>query len=358
MILISKNKTKRKLIFAGVVLCLGMVIVPVIVSAAYDYTPMEAIPGSEGNISTLPSFIYGIYRFGIWTVGIAAMLMIIIGGFMYMTAAGNTSKTGTAKTIITDAIYGLVVALAAYLLLFVINPDLVNVNISMAPAQTGGNIPGSVNGTPTTPGGNGFNQGGGSTLSTNKAYQKACSSGSGAANFSNAGSDSSLKFSSAVNNLNFSNTSGADPCILKSMAQIESGGKPNQVSPAGCCGLMQLSPATATKLNGGNTVTCNDLINNNNLSIQLAAKYVSQNQNSAGVNGAKDKTSAIFAGYNSGYSTSPTGSASGKKGSLAQSSDCPGSEAFECCTNPGGLAESIGYAYNGEGLYTKCKSGS
>jgi hypothetical protein len=64
------------------------------------------------------------------------MLMIIIGGFMYMTAAGNTSKAGTAKTVITDAIYGLIVALSAYLLLFIINPDLVGVDISMSPMTT------------------------------------------------------------------------------------------------------------------------------------------------------------------------------------------------------------------------------
>lgn len=105
--------------------------------AAFTYTPMEQIPGFE-NTTDFKTYIQNIYNFGIWTIGIAALLMLTIGGFSYMTAAGNTAKTGTAKKIITDSILGLVVAMTAYLLLYVINPDLVgvSVNISPAPATT------------------------------------------------------------------------------------------------------------------------------------------------------------------------------------------------------------------------------
>lgn len=107
-------------------------------AAGYIYTPMEKIPGfgqdaSDKPFSDFPNYILSITKFVIWTVGIAALLMIIIGGFMYITSAGNTSRTETAKTVIFDALYGLLVALAAWLLLYVINPDLVRVNISMKP---------------------------------------------------------------------------------------------------------------------------------------------------------------------------------------------------------------------------------
>ena len=44
---------------------------------------------------------------------------------MYATSAGNTSTAGSAKSIISDALLGLVVAMTAYLILNVINPDLV-----------------------------------------------------------------------------------------------------------------------------------------------------------------------------------------------------------------------------------------
>ena len=50
---------------------------------------------------------------------------------MYITSAGNTSAAGTAKKVITDALLGLVAAFLAYLLLYVINPDLVNLNLNL-----------------------------------------------------------------------------------------------------------------------------------------------------------------------------------------------------------------------------------
>lgn len=49
-------------------------------------------------------------------VGVIAVLMLIWGGVMYMTSAGNEEKINTAKKIITGAIIGLVVALLAYLI--------------------------------------------------------------------------------------------------------------------------------------------------------------------------------------------------------------------------------------------------
>lgn len=99
--------------------------------AQYDYIQLESIPGFEDSGSDLKSYIESVYKFGIWTVGIAAVLMITIGGFMYLTSAGNTSKMDVAKKVVTDAIIGLVVALGAYLILYVINPDLIKINISM-----------------------------------------------------------------------------------------------------------------------------------------------------------------------------------------------------------------------------------
>jgi hypothetical protein len=136
-------------------------------SAQYNnYVPMENIPGFDYNnadpASQFKSLVEGIYKFGIWTVGLAALLMIIIGGFMYLTSAGNTSKAGNAKEIITDAIYGLIVALFAFLLLFVINPDLTTINLSMTKVSMTNTNPSSGPGN-TNP----LNPGGGATTPTN-----------------------------------------------------------------------------------------------------------------------------------------------------------------------------------------------
>jgi len=51
--------------------------------------------------------------------------MIMVGGFMYITSAGNKAQTGKAKTIITDSIIGIIMALTSYILLYTINPSLV-----------------------------------------------------------------------------------------------------------------------------------------------------------------------------------------------------------------------------------------
>ncbi|MDO8529737.1 MAG: pilin [bacterium] len=126
----NKIKFLIKILFA-LILFVGLVSVA---HAQYDYKPLENIPGSEG-VADFPGFIMGLYKFVIWTVGIAALLMITIGGFLYLTseASGNTSKLATAKKLVVDALIGLFIALAAYLVLFVINPDLVNIKINFQP---------------------------------------------------------------------------------------------------------------------------------------------------------------------------------------------------------------------------------
>jgi len=46
-----------------------------------------------------------------------------------MASAGNTSTAGSARKIISDALFGIVAALGAYLFMYVINPDLTGINI-------------------------------------------------------------------------------------------------------------------------------------------------------------------------------------------------------------------------------------
>ncbi|TAK95556.1 hypothetical protein EPO05_03830 [Patescibacteria group bacterium] len=110
-------------------------------TGTFSYQPVEPIPGFSLT-SDFPTFVTNLYKFGLWAVGISALIMITIGAFFYMTAAGNSSQAGTAKKIITDALIGLIVAMVAWLILYVINPNLVNINISItkmaAPGEGGG----------------------------------------------------------------------------------------------------------------------------------------------------------------------------------------------------------------------------
>jgi hypothetical protein len=319
---------------------------------SFDYKIMESIPGTDITQGTSPPFntyVSGIYKFGIAAVGIAALLMLSIGAFMYLTSAGNNAAMGSAKGVITDALIGLILALFAWLLLNIINPDLSG---PTGLTGTGGISPAAVPGAT------------GSALSPSFTMKKITAlnniNADGTINFSKAVGDLGLKTSSLCNNYDFTNTQGVDPAMLKTIAHLESGGcsTPTAVSSAGACGLMQLTPATASKLNGS-AVSCDDLRNNPQMSINLAAKYIAQNQDSAGVRATKaeDRTAAIFAGYNSGYSTVPGSSPTQKNPALAPSrpTDCPGARAFECSKNPGRGIDYIAYAYNATGLYALYK---
>ncbi len=94
--------------------------------AAYEL--LEKVPW-EGT--TFPAYIVGVYKFAVAFVAIAALLMITIGGFYYITSAGNQAQAGTAKTIVKDALLGLIVVFVTWLILHTINPDLVEIKANM-----------------------------------------------------------------------------------------------------------------------------------------------------------------------------------------------------------------------------------
>ena len=101
----------------------------------FKYILLETLPGffqAKQEMTDLPALILAIYKFGIWTIGIAGLFMLTIGGIMYVGSAGNTSTAGTAKDIITDALLGVFAAMVAYTFLYVINPDLVKLNINFS----------------------------------------------------------------------------------------------------------------------------------------------------------------------------------------------------------------------------------
>jgi hypothetical protein len=104
--------------------------------AIEEYELLESVPGIDGaeagSTLSFPKYMNGLYKFVLGAILIAALLMLTIGGFTYVASAGNKSLSGTAKKIITDALFGLIVAYLGWLLFHTINPDLLNIDLDFS----------------------------------------------------------------------------------------------------------------------------------------------------------------------------------------------------------------------------------
>ncbi|MBI4414882.1 MAG: hypothetical protein HY566_01420 [Candidatus Kerfeldbacteria bacterium] len=101
-----------------------------------QFSPNVGIPGSETFQAgakvevtgrTLGQWIAAMYGFLAGALAIVAAVMVMWGGFKWLTASGNTGRVQDAKDTIYSAIISIVLILGAYILLFTINPELVKI---------------------------------------------------------------------------------------------------------------------------------------------------------------------------------------------------------------------------------------
>ncbi len=76
-------------------------------------TPCVLYKPSEIGIVAMLNTIYNVTNWVFFLLTILAVLMIIYGGFIYITAAGDPAKATKAKGILTFAVIGLAIALIA-----------------------------------------------------------------------------------------------------------------------------------------------------------------------------------------------------------------------------------------------------
>lgn len=83
----------------------------------------------------LPAVVADIIDVALGLLGIVAVVIILAGGFKWMTAGGNDDKVGEAKKLIVAGVIGLIIILAAYAIAqFVLG--------SISAATETGNVPG------------------------------------------------------------------------------------------------------------------------------------------------------------------------------------------------------------------------
>jgi len=86
------------------------------------------VEGGTISVPWLAEYIAGIYKYAIALAVTLAIFMVMVGGFLWITAAGDKGKIGKATEIITDAVVGLILAVGSYVILYTINPDIINFN--------------------------------------------------------------------------------------------------------------------------------------------------------------------------------------------------------------------------------------
>jgi len=304
-------------------------------SVLVSFIPSVTIPGSKYfnkgepvilTGSTLGEYISAIYVFFVGVAGILATVMMMWGGVRYVVSFGNPQKIAAAKDTIVSALLGLAIALGSYVILLMINPNLVQFKGlavgKFAPIPQNEVLGSSMKGA-TAVTWNGRNVDTYDQLLTDKARQY-----------------------------------GIDRDWLKALMLVESGGEAGVVSSAGACGLIQLLPSTAQQYNPN--VSC-ETLKNPETNITIAAQFYkdllyntcpqrAEYKNGKPVDCYPEKTQCQNGSHkyaNAAYN--------GGQGGNCSSVSCLGQTWWECEKNAG-YAETRAYVQKVQSAYDKIQS--
>ena len=115
---ICKEKKGKLRCSGGVCSC---ILIPSAVSLQVDLLGESSIPPGEG----LAGYIQRFYNLAVIVVGLLAVVMMMVGGVIWLTSSGSVEKVNQAKGYIGGAIAGLLLVLCSYLILMTINPQIV-----------------------------------------------------------------------------------------------------------------------------------------------------------------------------------------------------------------------------------------
>ncbi len=119
-----KRNTAIYIIFLTILLC-----IPALTFAQEAFVPLTEIPGVT-NAGSFSGFLNGAFKLGLAISATLAVVMITIGGFQYMASESVFSKSAGRERI-QNAVVGLLIALLIWLILFTINPKLLEFDIKV-----------------------------------------------------------------------------------------------------------------------------------------------------------------------------------------------------------------------------------
>ena len=105
------------------------------VSTNQTYCLLAPLPGLGDSVDTtqgVGSYINVLIKITIGLISVLAVVMLVVGGIEYM-VSNIAGEKASAKSRMTNAIFGLILMLSSYLILNTINPKLVNLSVGIAP---------------------------------------------------------------------------------------------------------------------------------------------------------------------------------------------------------------------------------
>ncbi len=118
------QKLKHFAIALSLALSTGLVAAPALASAASQFKG-DACSGlqqvdsggcSDKSSATLNNILRTVINILSVVVGFVAVVMIMVGGFRYITSGGDSAKTASARSTIVYALIGIVIAMLAQVL--------------------------------------------------------------------------------------------------------------------------------------------------------------------------------------------------------------------------------------------------
>lgn len=132
------NNLKKLALISFVVLLFSVPLMALAQVKQMTFTPQIEIPNSmlagkvvsidgEGVTTSdlLPRYIIAIYNYALAIGGILAAIVLMGGGVIWLSSAGDSGAVGKAKTLIISSITGLIILFSSFIILKTINPDLV-----------------------------------------------------------------------------------------------------------------------------------------------------------------------------------------------------------------------------------------
>lgn len=109
----DRIKTAKKAITASIIgLAIGIA-APTFLKEIYTILGAKDIPSDISGATPIATIVLNVLNFLLAIVGTLTLIMLIVGAIMYLTAAGDEDRIDKGKKLIKYAIIGIVVALAA-----------------------------------------------------------------------------------------------------------------------------------------------------------------------------------------------------------------------------------------------------